>query len=352
MFGGINRQLCKRKLQQYEHRNKLEMFGIFNKKNKKGHFKAYRLESVEQSSIDDVNPGEYINNVDDYPRIDRLKLAQNWDSLEAKSSENTIGKALEDAWVSDLLQTLESTYAAFESDHFIHVTSQNEKHTSLFLKAIENIRLRIINALGDILENSYKEKFIIILFDQVEDYYQYISYYYPKEGQFAHSSGCFLNDAIPHFTLPMTDMSSVESVVAHELTHAMVSHLPIPLWLNEGLAVNMEVAITGYNPHRLNTHRHNKHLSFWGEMEIQEFWSGGSFSRADDGNELSYQLAQLIVRSLAENTEEFYAFVKDANHSDGGEAAFHKAYGYSLSEIIENLLGEGDWTPNPIAWER
>jgi hypothetical protein len=294
---------------------------------------------------------KYIQYIDGYPRIDRENLVLDWSQLVNQSTEEGVSKTLRDSWLSNLLSELKQPYTAYESDHFIFITSQETKHTSLFLKAIESIRLRILNALGDILENTYKDKFIIILFDDHQDYYQYISYYYPEEGQFAHSSGCFLNDVLPHFTLPMTDLDSIESVVAHELTHAMVSHLPLPLWLNEGLAVNMEIAITGYNPHRLDAQRHLKHQEFWGEVEIQEFWSGASFSRPDDGNALSYQLAQLIIRSLAEQPATFYPMVLNANHADGGEASFNNELGYSLGDVIENILGEGNWVPNPSKWK-
>ena len=31
----------------------------------------------------------------------------------------------------------------------------------------------------------------------------------------------------------------------HEMTHGSVAHLPLPLWLNEGLAVNTERRLAG-----------------------------------------------------------------------------------------------------------
>lgn len=326
------------------------MFGLFKKKGNKDYYQPYQIENGEQHEKINQIFDKYLVEMDSYARIDRAKLADEWSNLISNFTERQIGERLKHSWLRQILQKLDHRYQAVESKNFILITSQDNKHTSLFLKSIENIKLRIINSLSQILENTYQEKFIIILFEDEEDYYQYISYYYPKEGKFAHSSGCFLNDALPHFTLPMTDMSSIESVIAHELTHAMVSHLPIPVWLNEGLAVNMEVAITGYNPHRLNAQRHYKHQNYWGESEIQEFWSGESFSRADEGNELSYQLAQLIVRSLAEDPKTFYPLVINADQTDGGESSFINQLGYSLGDVIENILGEGDWAPNPTKW--
>jgi hypothetical protein len=40
---------------------------------------------------------------------------------------------------------------------------------------------------------------------------------------------------------------------------------------------------------------HARHQKFWGPVEIQQFWSGKSFRRPDEGNELCYDLARIIV---------------------------------------------------------
>jgi hypothetical protein len=43
---------------------------------------------------------------------------------------------------------------------------------------------------------------------------------------------------------------------------------------------------------------HEKHVAFWNETTIQEFWSGKSWRRPDDANMLSYELARTFI-SLA-----------------------------------------------------
>ena len=131
----------------------------------------------------------------------------------------------------------------------------------------------------------------------------------------------------------------------------MLAHLPIPLWLNEGLAVNMEQSITRLPQFRLTKEKQVKHQQFWQEKEVQEFWAGTSFSRPDQGNELSYQLAQLIVLSLSEDYERFAQFVNTANFSDAGEAAAIEVYGGSIGAVIHQYFGEGARSPNPVEWE-
>jgi len=64
--------------------------------------------------------------------------------------------------------------------------------------------------------------------------------FYPEEGEFDLSSGMYINEGYGHFVFPAQDINFAEPIAVHELTHVCVVHLPIPLWLNEGMAVLME----------------------------------------------------------------------------------------------------------------
>ena len=77
------------------------------------------------------------------------------------------------------------------------------------------------------------------------------------------------------------------------MTHGALAHLELPLWLDEGIAVTTEHQISVSNRHpRDAVERIGRHLEFWNAERIQEFWTGKSFSRTDDGDELSYDLAR------------------------------------------------------------
>lgn len=90
----------------------------------------------------------------------------------------------------------------------------------------------------------------------------------------------------------------------------------------------------------------NEHIDFWDETKIQEFWSGESFSRPDNGQHLSYHLAQFLVQSISKEYKFFQDFVLKATYSDGGETAANSVYNNSLGFLIEGILGNGDWAPN------
>ena len=128
----------------------------------------------------------------------------------------------------------------------------------------------------------------------------------------------------------------------------------LPTWLNEGLAVNTEHRLTGggtrlYTPAEM----HQKHLEFWGDAEIQEFWSGKSFLRSDDGNMLSYDLARIIVEQTAADWNAFRQFALAAKWEDAGEYAAKEHLNVDLGAYVCSMLNKAPsatWAPDPASW--
>ncbi|NOX69475.1 MAG: hypothetical protein GXP15_09835 [Gammaproteobacteria bacterium] len=177
-----------------------------------------------------------------------------------------------------------------------------------------------------------------------------MSYFYPDDGEFILSSGIFLNHGYGHFAFPFLEMNEAEATAAHELTHACLKHLPIPLWLNEGFAVTMEDEICGTQPLRMESARLSEHKAFWNEETIQEFWSGKSFNRTDEGSSLSYELARYCLRALAHDIESFASFSNAASFEDAGESAAIEIFRGSLGGLIHQFFGDGNWSPDPDLW--
>ena len=345
------------------------MFGLFTRKKQKPIYTQIDPTNIEKDlkdfslsldmklddkkclTISDVID-KYIQVEDNFPRVDWQGIT---DVLEEETQNSDLNisefwSMLVKAWLVQMSEYLDDAHGIYESEHFYILSSASDNHLNIFVKYLESVQSRIHRALPGIVQYNERGKFVVLLLDNIELYYSYISHYYPQNGEFSMSSGVFLSGGYGHFVVPHNELDHVEAVAAHELTHAMLAHLPIPLWLNEGLAVNMESSITGYSSYQLNSQKHNKHLGHWNEQTIQDFWSGESFQRAGDAVELSYHLAQLIVQSLAENYEVLQRFVNQADFIDGGESAAIEVFGGSLGAIIEQIYGDGEWSPKPYLW--
>jgi hypothetical protein len=134
-----------------------------------------------------------------------------------------------------------------------------------------------------------------------------------------------------------------------------VAHLRLPLWLNEGLAMLFQRTVA-MAPHPLVDYElKERHLAFWNQETIQEFWSGISFRKPGDSNELSYSLAEITLTLLLEQPGDWGTFFKQAQWDDAGQTAALDFLGIDLGDVMSTFLGEDDWRPRRKAmvalWE-
>jgi len=259
------------------------------------------------------------------------------------------------AWLLELKGALGPQYRLDEGKRTALLSSIEPALAPVTLDFMDKTSMRITRLLDGVAAPG-EGRSILVVFDDEDSYYNYVSYYYPEKGEFALSGGMYIDSGLGHFVTVKSDLHSVEPVIAHEMTHASVARLPLPLWLNEGLAVNTERALTwSGRPLRAPDEMHRRHLAFWGSPEIQEFWSGKSFSRTDEGSELSYDLAQIMVEQMAKDWPAFRAFVLAANRSDSGAQAARVRLGVDLGSYVCALLEKDDargWAPDPSSWAR
>lgn len=275
---------------------------------------------------------------------------QAWvDGIASEESQAGAWTAAELAWLQHFRAALGPQYHLVQSGTAALLSPLERNVAAATLEYMNRTLKRVTTVLDGIAEAAPWGLDLLIVFEDGDRYYDYVSHYYPEEGEFAFSGGMFIDAGCGHFVTVQADLRSIEPVIAHEMTHACLAHLPLPLWLNEGLAVNTEQRLAGrpsgiYAPQEMRA----KHLSFWGEEEIRQFWSGDSFARTDDGNLLSYDLARIIVEQLAKDWGRFKEFVLAADWHDAGATAARTHLGVSLGEIVSSLLekqGSPEWEP-------
>ncbi|TDK24367.1 hypothetical protein E2F46_08780 [Luteimonas aestuarii] len=257
-------------------------------------------------------------------------------------------------WLEALSERSGGGYTIRESADFLLLSALPPRQSELFLAFCQRVLRRVRANLAELADDGGHGPHLAIVFADEDAYYDYVSHYYPEGGEYAMSSGMFIQDGYGHFVMPQGELGMMEPVIAHELTHSLLSHLPIPAWLNEGLAVNTEHAIFPemadprtqlFSPRELAA----QHVRYWDDAGVQAFWSGKSFLRTDDGNRLSYDLAARITALAARDEAAFRAFVAHAHMDDGGLSAEHHL-GYPVANLVEAVLGEGPWQPRPAEW--
>jgi hypothetical protein len=301
---------------------------------------------------------EHIQETNGFPFLDWTAVDDWIAEIAIPDLQAKAWSACERGWLLHMRDALGSQYRYDETSSAAIISSLDPKSVRTTLEFIEKTLKRIVIVMEELVSVPAWGKDILLVMDDEETYYEYVSNYGPEAGEFALSAGTFISRGCSHFVTCKDSLRSIEPTIAHEMTHSCVAHLPLPLWLNEGLAVNMERRLTGYvntlyTPHEM----HEKHLSFWGPEEIQQFWQGRSYRRTDDGNMLSYDLGRILVEHFGGNWAIFKKFVLAAHWEDGGAEAARKHLGIELGEAVAAMLGKADfhpceWNPRPDIWDR
>ena len=203
------------------------------------------------------------------------------------------------AWLDANVSALPEGYARAESENFMLLSAMLPRDTAVLLDYLERSRTRVLRTLPGIAAAHGFGKSIVMVFAGEERYYQYVSHYGSASSEpEAYSGGMFIDSGYGHFVFAQGPFETMEPVVVHELTHCLVRHLQIPAWLNEGLAVNTEHRFVPARPRYRSNELQYMFSQFWDASTIQEFWSGKSFLRPDDGQPLSYELAKHMVQLL------------------------------------------------------
>jgi hypothetical protein len=274
-----------------------------------------------------------------------------WKSISASIKEKVLSLDLPAAWdyaankwVAELASDLGGESRAYKSKNFFCLSDLDLETTTTLLTHAESAVDSIRDYLKEAAWSGYFGKQVLLLFSDAEDYFAYISYFYP-EGTHLLSAGVFLRRGYAHIALPFVRTLPAQQVITHELVHNLLCHLPIPKWLNEGLAVTIQKQIS-FQAFTMDRELANRHLQQWDEKNIQEFWAGKTYGVPGDSAELSYSLGEILLYLIGESKGNIVDFIKHANGRDAGQDAAINWMNLDLGEVAGRFLGPGNWRPS------
>ena len=302
-------------------------------------------QNLKPKYVDFASLGDVVSIVEGFPYPNWKKISEH---ICQNFSKNDWPDAYHEAaaqWLEKLRMAFAAPYFFDESGSFLLVSGQGKNERQEFLRFAEQARAQIQNQLRGVKLGEVFGKQVILLFHELDDYYRYISHFYP-EGTHNLSGGVFLKGGYAHVALPLRDGKSIRSTLAHELAHNALFTLSLPRWLDEGVAKIFQIQIvrvrgTGFDA---DMDIADRHRAYWTPENIQAFWSGKAFL-SPESVELSYSLANILMHLLVSEKGDFKKFLQNAHYTDGGEAAFVAAYHKSLGQIAGIFLGQGDWSP-------
>jgi hypothetical protein len=253
-------------------------------------------------------------------------------------------------WLLHMRDALGEPNTLFQSERASIIAPLEIRTSASLARYMERTLKQVLDTLPNVAAAEDDWQPILIVFADQHRYYDYVSHAYPDHGEFGFSGGMFLPAGPGHFVTFLDELHGMEKVIAHEMTHACLAHLDIPLWLNEGLAVNTEHRLAGPTPPGFSPREmHAKHVEFWNPETIQEFWNGLAFQRSDEGMMLAYDLATILTRNMAQEWKPFATFANAASYEDAGDRAARQYLHLDLGACVAALFdgqSPADWAPN------
>jgi hypothetical protein len=233
-----------------------------------------------------------------------------------------------------------------ESTHFILNAPQTYLYASTCLVQLEDYRTRIVQLLGELGESTWLSKSAVIIAPGQMDFVSYL-FDYHDDGETSLPGGVYLNRGFGHFVLPDGNLTQHSSALAHELCHAVIGPRDMPLWLNEAITQHVEHHLTRRHPYQLDQSVVQEHRNYWTPERLPSFWSGHSFSFADEGGRLSYHLARFLFNALSRHGAVLtLQFMLAAKSEDAGFGAARTVLDVDLGDLIADFLGKSSWVPS------
>lgn len=269
-------------------------------------------------------------------------------------------------WCERLKADLGGSAQIWSARDVLLLTDISESQARAALSFADQIHGSLRVQFADLAHSHARGRVPILLFTDETDYYEYLSYFYPDEGTFPQSCGVYLSsDGCPHVAARHMAHGQTAITLAHELSHLMLSHLPLPGWVNEGVAMRLPrvlaasfdsvlskdpafswwTALADAHQPLFSDDILERHQQFWNEENIQEFWAGTSFHEPSEIQELSYSLAEILVTKFSEDWPGFVGFLAAVQSGDGGQTAALDHLGTCLGGALEPILGPGYWRP-------
>ena len=248
-------------------------------------------------------------------------------------------------WLDRLREALGTAYRLTETCRFLVLTGAKVKDASGLSEFVERQFTRVQNAIVVANPQVVLGPRVVIIFDETDAYYSYLAALV-ADGEHAASGGICIRKDYLHIAINGYKWFT-RSTIIHEFVHLQMTDLRPPRWLEEGVACYLPEVLLQERSFQFDRETASRHRAFWPTRSLDEFWDGSCFRRPDS-QELSYSLAQVLVRNLmADHPSEFRKFLLSASRDDAGAAAAMSCFNRSLGDIAGQFLGPGDWNPTP-----
>jgi hypothetical protein len=132
-------------------------------------------------------------------------------------------------WVTKLREDLGGEYRILQSPQTVLLCDRPLETVRWLLDYAGRAAVAVKDYLDRVAYRGGLGKNVLFIFSDEDDYYQYLAPHL-SEGEQAASGGVCIHSGYIHIAFPWRDDFDTANAIMHELTHACLAHLPLPLW--------------------------------------------------------------------------------------------------------------------------
>jgi hypothetical protein len=300
--------------------------------------------SIETSITDECFPAPLEFDFNIFPRPQWHDFAAQIPEEHPDEKLTALWSRAAEVWVEAIRAQLPPEFHTDVTELFRVLCPLDAAETAQFARFCDDCLLQLQQSLHEIASEALPTPYVVLAFATPEQYYDYVSFYYP-DGESGGSAGMHITQDYPHIAMTFVRWDW-KRLLAHELTHAVLSSLPIPAWIDEGLAQVFEDEVLEGRSFTPTPELRRESREYWSDRSLEEFWSGAAFLLPDDGQRLAYALAEVMVhRLLRDHGDVFTGFVRAAHYRDAGAAAAIDILNCKIADLAASFLGPGEWMP-------
>ena len=118
-------------------------------------------------------------------------------------------------------------YQVYETPNFHFVAAVPQKKAETMARFFEQSVMQILRLLPGVAERWGEGKHVVMMFDEPDDYYEYIGHFY-GDGTHPMSGGVCLKSGYVHVAMPVLTSGVYQRTLVHEMTHVYLAHRRLP----------------------------------------------------------------------------------------------------------------------------
>jgi hypothetical protein len=191
-----------------------------------------------------------------------------------------------------------------------------------------------------------------VLFSSVDEQLAYEGLFGGAGAQII-NGGVWRNWPIGHLAIPVNQWDALDAAFGHELVHACLSDTGVPVWLQEGLATELETGMGNRVAPLNDLHQWKETLAWWRSHPPDPFWTGEAFSNPESSRH-AYALAQVIALRLTHRPDRLrLACTIGWEAWEDQDTAVRQLMGGDRATVFQAVIGEGrkqGWLERFLYW--